>query len=223
MQNIYISEVDLHNRPEVIEKIDQLGAKTIIDIGGSWNCWLGDRVTHMFDFIDPNTDYGMTVNNKNIKWFSGNINDLEDWVQIFDYVEEHGKFDFCNCTHTLEDIAYPIVALKYMPKIAKAGFVSVPSKYWELQRGNFLHRGGHHHRWLFDNDKNTLMLYPKVNMIEYVSSYNERKPLIDENANTELRMLWDESIDYAIINNDYLGPRFEDVIDMFDGLIYHNN
>lgn len=222
MQKIYIEQENLHDRPEVIQKITDLDAKTVLDIGGSWNSWLGDRITHMFDFHDPNSNFGMTTNNKNIKWFPGNINDYESWIQIFEYVEEHGKFDFCNCTHTIEDLAYPEAALKYMPRIAKSGFIAVPSKYWELDRRQHF-RGGHHHRWIFDNNNNLLMMYPKINLIEYMTQYNNNEPLIKLRGKTELRLLWDDTIDFSIINNDYLGPTFEDVVNMYEGLILNNN
>lgn len=222
MQNIYIETVDLQNRPEVLGYINNNQVNTILDIGGSWNCWLGQRVTHMFDLHNPNLDFGMTINNANIKWFSGNINDYESWTQIFDYVAEHGKFDFCNCTHTLEDLAYPEAALKYMPRVAKAGFIAVPSKYWELDRRDMF-RGGHHHRWMFDNDGGVLKMYPKINMIEYMTQYAYHESLIKSRGNTELRLLWTDTIDFNIINNDYLGPTFNDVVNMYEGLILHNN
>ena len=222
MQKIYIEQVNLHQRPEVIQKIDRISAKTILDIGGSWNSWLGDRITHMFDLHDPGLDSGMTANSKNIKWFPGNINDYESWAQIFQYVEEHGKFDFCNCTHTLEDLAYPEAALKYMPRVAKAGFIAVPSKYWELDRRT-LFRGGVHHRWVFDNHEGILTMYPKINMMEYMTQYDANESLIKIRGETELRMLWDDTINFSVINNDYLGPTFEHVVNMYEGLILYNN
>ena len=221
MQNIYVVEANLAYRPEVIDKIDKLKAKTIIDIGGSMNCWLGDRVTHIFDFngMDHESNYGKTAN-KDTHFFLGNISDLEDWQQIFDYVDIHGKFDFCSCTHTLEDIAYPIVALRYMPKIAKSGFIAVPSKFWEFQSWwGWKFRGGVHHRWIFDNDDNVLHLFPKVNLIEYMQSYNDKQHIINTKDNTELRLMWDDSIDYRVINNDYLGPTTEHVVDMYNRLM----
>jgi hypothetical protein len=222
MQNIYIELENLHDRVEIIEYINKNQINTILDVGGSWNCWLGDRVTHMFDLHNPNSNLGMTINNKNITWFPGNINDYESWVQIFNYVKEHGKFDFCNCTHTLEDLAYPEAALKYMPRIAKAGFIAVPSKYWELDRRT-LFRGGHHHRWIFDDDNGVLKMFPKINLIEYMIQYNQNESLIKDRGKTELRLLWQDTIEFNIVNNDYLGPTFEDVVNMYDSLILHNN
>jgi len=154
----------------------------------------------------------------NVHAFEGDLNNYEDWVQLFDYVEQHGKFSFCNCTHTLEDIAYPIAALKYIPRIAKQGFIAVPSKYWELQRRDLM-RGGHHHRWIFDHKDNNLIAYPKINLIEYMTPYQEMDEIIQKNSFLELRLFWKDAIDFEVINNDYLGPSFQDVINMYHNLM----
>ena len=211
MQNIYLHEENLRHRPEVTEKIASLNAKTVIDVGGSWNSYLGSLITHTFDMHDP----GMP----GVHWFQGSINSYEGWKPIFDYVEKNGKFDFVNCTHTLEDLAYPEAALRYMPQIAKAGFIAVPSKFWELERKRIF-RGAHHHRWIFDSRGGDLTLWPKVNLIEYMIPYNEIQDKIDTHRNTELRMFWEDTIEWKIINNDYLGPAFEDVVNYYHNLVF---
>lgn len=213
MQKLYFYTEELYGRPEILKYVSNLKSQnpnfTVIDIGASWNPFSTEYLTHTFDLLPHNIP--------NVHQFRGDINAYEDWVQIFEYVEKHGKFDFCNCTHTLEDIAYPITALRYMPKIAKEGFIAVPSKYWELQRRRLM-RGAHHHRWIFDiKQDNILLAYPKVNMIEYMLIYDEKADLINQNWHLELRLKWKDSIDFEIINNDYLGPSFEDVVNM-----YHN-
>lgn len=210
MQTLYFEVENLTSRPEVINKIKSSGAKTILDVGGWWNTYLRDYVTHVFDQYNPNIE--------GVSWFQGNINSYESWKPIFDYVEKNGKFDFVNCTHTLEDLAYPEAALKYMPLIAKQGFIAVPSKYWELQRRDLM-RGGHHHRWIMDNKDNVLTLWPKINLIEYMIPYDEISDQINLHADKELRMFWEDSINYKIINNDYLGPTFEDVIRYYHELV----
>ena len=59
-----------------------------------------DVVDAIVDFQEPNVD-------SKIKVFPANINVAEDWAAIESYVEEHGKFDFSICSHTLEDLANP--------------------------------------------------------------------------------------------------------------------
>lgn len=212
-QQLYIYQEELYGRPEVINHVSKLKEKnpnfTLLDIGASHNPFNTDFLTHTFDL--RHTDL------PNIKTFYGDMNAYEDWVQLFEYVEEHGKFDFCNCTHTLEDIAYPMAALKYMPRIAKEGFIAVPSKYYELQSRD-LYRGGIHHRWIWDHRNGKLVGYPKINLIEGMTFY-PHGALIESRANTELRMFWKDTIEFEIINNDYLGPTAEHVVDMYKNLL----
>lgn len=211
MQNIYLHEENLRHRPEVNEKIASLNAKTVLDVGGSWNSYLGSLITHTFDMHNPQLP--------GVHWFSGSINSYEGWKPIFDYVEKNGKFDFVNCTHTLEDLAYPEAALRYMPQIAKAGFIAVPSKFWELERRQIF-RGGHHHRWIFDSRGGVLTLWPKINLIEYMIPYNEIQDKIEKNCKKELRMFWEDTIEWKIANNDYLGPTFQDVVNCYHDLVF---
>jgi hypothetical protein len=212
-QQIYLYQEELLGRPEVISHVSKLKEQnpslTVIDFGASHNPFCIDLLTHMFD-LRP-------LEIPNVHSFAGDMNCYEDWVQIFEYVEEHGKFDFCNCTHTLEDISYPMAALKYMPRIAKEGFIAVPSKYYELQRRD-KYRGGIHHRWIFDHRGGKLVAYPKINVIENLTYYPHGIE-IERNAGTELRMFWKDSIEYEIINNDYLGPTDTDVIRMYQQLL----
>jgi len=213
MQHIYFRDENLKHRPEVIEKIAALDAKTVLDVGGSWNSYLGSLITHIFDLHDPKLP--------NVHWFQGSINSYEGWKPILDYVEINGKFDFVNCTHTLEDLAYPEAALRYLPQVAKSGFIAVPSKFWELERRQTF-RGGHHHRWIFDSRDNVLTAWPKINLIEYMIPYNEIQDQINKRCKEELRMFWEDTIEWKIINDDYLGPTFEDVVNYYHNLIFDN-
>ena len=214
-QQIYIYKEELYGRPEVFDYVqnlkDRVGEQQfkLIDIGASHNPFNPEFLTHTFD-LRPN-------NLSNVHSFLGDINSYESWVQIFDYVNTHGKFDFCNCTHTLEDIAYPMAALKYMPMIAKEGFIAVPSKYYELQRRD-LFRGGIHHRWIWDIRNGKLVGFPKIPLIETLTFY-PHGATIEDQADTEIRIFWKDSIDYEIINNDYLGPTREAVIDMYQNIL----
>ena len=212
-QQIYIHQEELYGRSEVITHVASLKEKlanfTLLDIGASHNPFNPEFLTHTFDL--RHTDL------PTVHTFYGDMNSYEDWIQIFEYVEEHGKFDFCNCTHTLEDIAYPMAALKYMPQIAYEGFIAVPSKYYELQRRD-LFKGGIHHRWIWDHKDGKLIAYPKINLIDTLSFYPHGAE-IGARAGTELRMFWKDSIEFEVINGDYLGPTKEAVVDMYQKLM----
>jgi len=211
-QQLYLYKEELYGRPEVINHVKNLKETnpnlTVLDIGASHNPFDQSLLTHTFD---------LRYAEHSAYQFIGDINSYEDWVQLFNHVEEHGKFDFVNCTHTLEDIAYPMAALKYMPLIAKEGFIAVPSKYYELQ-GRDVFKGGIHHRWIWDNKDGKLIGYPKINLIESLTYYPHGKD-IEAKANLELRLFWKDGIDFEIINNDYLGPTKEAVVEMYQNLM----
>ncbi len=59
-----------------------------------------------------------------------------------------GQFDFVVCGHTLEDVRDPVWVCAEMARVARAGFVEVPScleeRTWGVE-GPWV--GRHHHRW----------------------------------------------------------------------------
>ena len=59
-------------------------------------------------------------------------------------------FDYATCTHVLEDVRDPIWVCSEIRRIAKAGFISTPSRIVEQSRGveHPLYAGYYHHRWL---------------------------------------------------------------------------
>lgn len=61
------------------------------------------------------------------------------------------EIDFVICSHTLEDIRDPLWACSEMIRIAKAGYIEVPSRLAETCRGVEPGQvGWSHHRWLID-------------------------------------------------------------------------
>ena len=219
-QQIYLNPRDTqewpwHIRPEVLGAVDNLkkdrgGNFTLIDIGASHNPFDLRYLTHTFDIMPAPKD--------GVHEFIGNMNKYEDWKPLLDYVEQHGKFTFVNCTHTLEDLANPMLVLDMLPRIAEQGFIAVPSKYNELQRreGNF--RGTMHHRWIFNNENGRLIAYPKVPTVDHMT-FHPFEFLIEKHAELELRMLWITDIDYGIANDDYLGPTAEAIYDIYRKLL----
>lgn len=218
-QQIYLANRDTdqwpwHLRHEVIQAVDDLKKSrenfSLIDIGASHNPFNREYLTHTFDIIPHAMD--------GVYQFQGNMNRYEDWGPILDYVAEHGKFTFANCTHTLEDLANPMLVLEMLPRIAEQGFIAVPSKFNELQRreGNF--RGTMHHRWIWNMEDNVLVAYPKVPIIDSITFY-PHEIAIEQFAELELRMFWISDINFAIANNDYLGPTGEAIIDIFRRLL----
>lgn len=180
---------------------------TVIDVGASANPWTASVLDATFD-NHPNASAK--------RHFHGDANGTEDWKQVLEYVEEYGRFSYAVCTHTLEDLAYPMVALDMLPRIAEAGYVAVPSHYRELTRGvEGPWRGYIHHRWMFFAADDTLGLAPKIPYLEYSGSNFPARP----DDMTELRIEWQGHLKYSVLNNGYLGPNIEHVRKMYDDIV----
>lgn len=62
-----------------------------------------------------------------------------------------GQFDFAICSHTLEDIRDPVFVCSELQRVAKAGYIEVPSRLMEQSLGvTGPWAGWRHHRWLTD-------------------------------------------------------------------------
>jgi len=77
------------------------------------------------------------------------------------------SFDFAICSHTLEDIRDPLFVCSELIRVAKAGYIEVPSRLSETCRGAEHPRvaGLSHHRWLIEATANHLQFTPKYHMI----------------------------------------------------------
>jgi hypothetical protein len=80
-------------------------------------------------------------------WVQRDICDPEPWPFADD------QFDFAVCSHTLEDVRDPVRVCAELIRVARAGYVEVPSRLEEQSYG--VHgpwTGWSHHRWLADVD-----------------------------------------------------------------------
>jgi len=78
------------------------------------------------------------------------------------------EIDFVVCSHTLEDIRDPLWVCSEMIRIAKAGYIEVPSRVWETCRGLEPGIAGlSHHRWLIDiqPSANSIRFFQKLHRI----------------------------------------------------------
>jgi hypothetical protein len=175
---------------------------TVVDVGGSTGCWSAPYVDAIVDF-NP-----MQNTNLNIKLFKCDITNPNDYSEIYDYIEANGKFDFCICSHTLEDIINPVFVCEQIAKISKSGYVAFPTKYRELSRNieftNLNFRGYMHHRWIFTIKDNIVVGFPKINYIESTDIFDYVATKEDDMQ--DLSFWWEDKIDIMYINNNYLGP-----------------
>jgi len=197
----------------------------ILDCGGGINSWLGDLVTHVMDLsADP------LLSTKIV----GDVCDGDTWAELDDK-----EFDFVNCTHTLEDIRDPQSVIYQMSRVAKAGFIAVPSADQEftfLQSKGYLGYG--HHRWIFKVIGAKLSAWPKFPAISSPQmavrkSFIKRPKLIKivnefplrliskviskvvkkkVTKNVELGLIWINSCDFYYFNMDFAGRSVEELI-----------
>lgn len=183
---------------------------TVVDVGGTAGGWTHDIADVIID-INP-IDTG--------RYFKVNLNKFIEWKEVLDYVETHGMFSFAICSHTLEDIANPMVVMDMLPRIAKEGYIAVPSKYRELSRCEGRWLGYIHHRWIYNirpEEPNVFVGYPKLNFLEYATELHKIGNGSDDIA--ELNFKWKNTISYRIVNDDYLGPSVYAVQEYYRSLL----
>jgi hypothetical protein len=90
------------------------------------------------------------------RWVQRDICDREPWPW------PDGFFDFAVCVTTLEDVRDPVGVCRELSRVAKAGYVEVPTVFEELVhwlQGPYL--GHDHHRWFCDVEDGGLVFLHK--------------------------------------------------------------
>jgi hypothetical protein len=176
----------------------------VIDIGGVVNGWTKPFCDFVVDINSINSNSSLNID----------ICVESQWDVLFDIVKKQGKFDYCICTHTLEDLYNPFSALKFIPQIANKGIISMPDLRTELSRiENSGWLGYIHHRWLFDHTNDRMLVIPKLNFLESIVKESS------QSTATEIRYEWDKEIPFDIFMNNYLGPNVKTVINEYTNLI----
>jgi len=229
---IYNYKIGNGKREPVFEYINSKrkeGNFTVIDIGGTVEGWSSPIIDAIMDFQIPNK-IKKEYKDEELLFFKADITNPNDWNEILSFVEKNGKFDFCICCHTLEDIMNPGFVCEQISKISKEGYIATPSKYNELAiheayykiqskhhletKISYGHRGYMHHRWIFTIHNNTLIGFPKIGYLE-TNTIFDNIASIDENI-CDLSFFWKDSIEFEYLNNNYLGPTSKIV------LLYNN-
>ncbi len=196
-----------------LEYLDEKKFGTVIDIGYLENNWSTPWVTHYVNLghVKDTTKHA----------FIGNISQYDIWDRLLKYVEEHGKFDFSICTHTLEDISSPQLVCELLPRISKEGYIAVPSKYRELTRRESRtvgmgYQGLIHHRWVFNKEGDSFVGYPKIALLEYMDfdSTFESMFYLDE-----FNFFWTDEFELKILDNDMLGGNCFGIRDSYKRLL----
>jgi hypothetical protein len=103
------------------------------------------------------------------------------------------EIDFAICSHTLEDIRDPLWVCAEMIRVAKRGYIEVPSRLAETCRGWESNRiaGLSHHRWLieFDETNSAVKFTQKYHMIHSHPRFN-LPPAFLRTLSEERRLSW---------------------------------
>ena len=95
-------------------------------------------------------------------WIVRDVCDREPWPF------EDDRFDFAVCSHTLEDLRDPVWVCSELARVARAGYVEVPSRLEEQSLG--VHgpwAGWSHHHWLCDVDGDAIQFVFKPPMVHF--------------------------------------------------------
>ncbi len=139
------------NRKRIVEALGP--AARVLDVGG-WGQpleradWVLDLMPHETRGLYPAPDYRPEQERFSAEtWVQADICDHEPWPFADD------EFDFAVCSHTLEDVRDPVWVCAELSRVARAGYVEVPSRLEEQSLG--VHGpwvGWSHHHWLVDRD-----------------------------------------------------------------------
>ena len=128
-----------------------------------------------------------------------------DWIQrdICDrepYPFADKEVDFVICSHTLEDVRDPIFVCSEMVRIAKAGYIEVPSRLEEQSYGfQGPWAGWGHHRWLIEVHDNRIEFVFKHHVLHNRDS-DRCPPGFRDALPPERRvetLWWQDDFDYA--------------------------
>ena len=187
---------------------------TSIDVGGSVASWSYPECRYIVDITDNM--------HEDIHTFKIDLQDSTQYIQLYDYIEKNGKFDFSICSHTIEDIQNPHEVILFLQKISKQGYISVPSKYNEFKKlYNNKYRGNCHHHSVFDIIDDTLVRFPKYSWIET----DERSNFLGEHdLNTaDLIFYWKDNIPFKYFAQDKIYRDCDNILkDYYDLLCKEN-
>jgi hypothetical protein len=127
----------------------------VVDLGGAASPWTAE-VADAFVDLHPS---------EHLPTITGDLHSPELWREI-----KSRNFDFCICSHTLEDLRDPIFVLSQIKETFRRGYIAVPNKHVEFGHIESAHYVGYgHHRWVFTLVPGELRLIAKWPFASYFS------------------------------------------------------
>jgi len=202
---------------EIISRYQIKSTDKVLDIGGSMKQRREIKVDTLVDIIRPEKAP-----------YSASRLSAKNFVRL-DVTREQlpfkdREFDFCLCSHTLEDLTYPFLVIEEMSRVAKRGLIITPSMGADMV---FSHiditdwltgarrlPGGAHHKWFFIKEDKKLRVIPKNYPILYTRDFQ----VIRWRGEEETVFYWERKIDYKEIKD----INIHKLIDVYDKYIRSN-
>jgi methyltransferase family protein len=196
----------------------------VVDVGGWWKPL--SRADHVIDLLPYETRAGGGRLGPGPERYTQHT-----WHQ-FDICETpwpfpNKAFDFAYCGQTLEDIRDPIVACKELSRVARRGYVEVPSAWiectYDVDVGPLTHRypGYEKHRWIVLYEDGELLFLPKqvwLCLIEFIPRDVSLRWRTDQRIWTTA-MHWENVIrarELSFSGQEQIIPMLREYFDQFD-------
>lgn len=196
----------------------------VLDVGGWWKPL--NRANHVADLLPYETRGGGGRLGPGPERYTD-----ETWHQ-FDICETpwpfaNGMFDFAYCSQTLEDIRDPLVVCGELSRVARPGYVEVPSAWiectYDVDVGPFAPRypGYEKHRWIVLLEDGELLFIPKLVwmcLVEWIPAEETRRWRVDQRIWTTA-LHWDGEVrakELAFSGHEQIIPLLRNYFDRFD-------
>lgn len=203
---------------QLIDKFDIKGRNRVLDIGGS---------TKQHDIIAVDTIVDIVRPEEAPYWQSKlkakHFVKLDITRQKLPFQDK--EFDFCICTHTIEDIDTPFLIIDEMSRVAKRGYIAVPNRGKDTEFSHFdltdwlsgprRVPGLAHHQWFFEITGNQLQITPK----NYPLLYTQEFSIVEWSGDEELQFYWENKINYKAFES----VNFHDLIKNYRDFMRKNS
>ncbi len=161
----------------------------VLDVGGGARCF--NRANYVMDWVPYNLRGIHYKQYMNLDGQGGEVEHFNADTWIHRDICSHEPFpfadksiDFCICSHTLEDIRDPLWVCHEMNRVAKRGYIEIPSRLLESCRNQNpgVPVGVGHHRWLIEVEGNRIAFLPKCHeihgnpLLSFPESYGRSLP-----------------------------------------------